>query len=308
MEVRRCTSLGMEMHSTYPNSNWRRVKKTLLREMKDGMPIKERYNIIYSKGEIANPILFSISRGYFLEYGVEEYRQKCPDADTIFYRLKYAGIEDVSKHYLQTNERILSYAKKLEVFNKPLWMGLDFHNQPWHGKDDKYAVGADLRGTNWAHRIGTIEVVIPHKRFCLGCIPVYQLTSKAKAIRTLVEEERRWATIGRLFIDRAAFNVECLKVLEDLEVPYVIPAIRNKKVETIIREGRHLARWVPNSNSYAHIVDYEIGQKEKVKTKLVVIYTPPKDPKEKEDVFAFVTSLPVNLENCLEIAESYRKR
>ena len=31
-------------------------------------------------------------------------------------------------------------------------------------------------------------------------------------------------------------------------------------------------------------------------------------PKEKDEVFAFVTSLHVSLDNCLEIAESYRKR
>jgi len=28
-------------------------------------------------------------------------------------------------------------------------MGLDFHDQPWYGKHDKYAVGANMRGTGW---------------------------------------------------------------------------------------------------------------------------------------------------------------
>jgi hypothetical protein len=153
-------------------------------------------------------------------------------------------------------------------------MELNFHKQPWNGKADKHTVGVDLRGTNKTHCIGTIESVVPNKRFCLGSIPVYQFTSKTEVIRALVKEARKWTSVGRMFINMAAFYVGCLKTLQELEVPYVIPAIRNRKVEAIIREWMSIAKWIPNSSSYAHVVDHEMCWKEKVKTKLVVIYTP----------------------------------
>jgi hypothetical protein len=88
------------------------LKRLFLREMKDGLLIKEMYNAVYSKREIVDPILFSISRGYFLEYSVEEYGYECPDADTIFYRLKHAGIVHVITLYSLALQGIIGWTLK----------------------------------------------------------------------------------------------------------------------------------------------------------------------------------------------------
>jgi hypothetical protein len=232
---------------------------------------------------------------------------KVPDGDTVFYRLGQASVSDITDYFHGANDSLLYAAKSLNLMDGPMDFAADSHDLAWYGGEEVHLVGTNMAGTNWAHRIWTIESVVPGRRLCFNAVPVVQTTSKSDTLEVLVAGARRWCPIRRLFIDRAAFTVACLRKLDELKVPYVIPAQKNARVKRAIKEGRPFSRHA-GKGVYVHISQFTLGGKDKVTTTLVIIYRPPKEEGEEEDVFAYVTNIPVNPETAVELGEEFRKR
>ena len=102
-----------------------------------------------------------------------------------------------------------------------------------------------VRGTNFGHGYASIECVEPGKRFTMSALPLNQFTTKKKIIAHLVNEARKHADISRLFLDREFFNIESINALKELPTPFVIPAIRNKKIDKVIQEFKQKCQSPP---------------------------------------------------------------
>jgi len=113
-------------------------------------------------------------------------------------------------------------------------------------------------------------------------------------------------SISRVLLDRGFFSAESIRVLIDLKVPFVIPAVKNKKVSRAIEEAHLKGKHIPCTDGSVFITDYTMGRKkDSITVKLVVVL----ESRGKECCeFAYVTNMDVDPGSALLLAESYRKR
>ena len=272
-------------------------------------------NCTYSKKNIINTVVFSISNNNFIEYSSKRLRDKkgfCPSSDAVFYHLNKLNENTVFSTFQQLNQALLKQAEEHNVFNRAVWCGLDKHKIPWFGKKkDGHVLGMErIRGTNFGHGYASLECVEPGKRFTLSALPLHQFTSKKKIISFLVNETRKHVDISRLFLDREFFDIESINVLKGLSTLFVIPAKRNKKIQCMVQEFKqNCQKSPPYETHYALIMEYIMKkEKESATFTLVVIVESPKEPGDEWNVFAYATNIPVTDGDALEIADSYRSR
>jgi putative transposase len=304
----------MHSHHTQKKDIGKFLKKSIRKEFVNSLPIPMAENCTYTKKNIINTVVFSVSNNNFIEYSSKRLRDKkgfCPSSDTVFYHLNKLNENTVFSVFQQLNQTLLKQAEEYNVFNRAVWCGLDKHKIPWFGKKkDGHVLGMErIRGTNFGHGYASIECVNSGKRFTLSALPLNQFTTKGNIIRFLVNETRKHVDISRLFLDREFFNIESINALKELSAPFVIPAIRNKKIGQMIQEFKQNCQAHPYEKRYSLIAEYTLKQyKDSATFTLVIVVEPPKKPDDEWGVFAYATNIPVTRDNALEIADSYRSR
>jgi len=290
------------------------LNKAIKNEIVSNLPISMAENCTYTKKNIINTVVFSVSNNNFIEYSSKRLRDKrgfCPSSDAVFYHLNKLNENTVFSVFQQVNQTLLKQAKGQGVFNKPVWCGLDIHKIPWFGKKkDGHVLGMErVRGTNFGHGYASIECVEPGKRFTLSALPLNQFTTKKKIIAHLVNEARKHVDISRLFLDREFFNIESINALKELSALFVIPAIRNKKIDRMIQGFKQNCQSPPYEEHYSLITEYTLkrGRDSATFTLAIIVESPERFDGE-WNVFAYATNMPVTLGNALELADSYRSR
>lgn len=289
------------------------LKKSLKNDFTAALPLQMADNCTYTKENILKNVMFSIAQNVYVAYGSKrlQQQQKCPSDDDVFYHLNKLNTKQVFSTFTQVNTCLLTQAAQQGTFNNPLQCGLDIHKIPWYGKEkDIHVLGMErVRGTNFGHAYASIECVNTKGRFTLAALPLHQFTTKKQILTYLVTEAKAHVVISRLFLDREFFDVESLTTLLGLPVHFVIPADHNDKIKEFIISAHHQGVKISGTESYALITPYTMKKgKQQVTVILVVILYPSKKPGENMDEFAYVTNIPVTLENALELAESYRNR
>ena len=291
------------------------LKKSIREEFVNSLPISMAGNCTYTKKNIINTVVFSVSNNNFIEYSSKRLRDKkgfCPSSDAVFYHLNKLDENTVFSVFQQVNQTLLKQAEEHNVFNRAVWCGLDKHKIPWFGKKkDGHVLGMErVRGTNFGHGYASIECVNSGKRFTLSALPLNQFTTKKKIIAHLVNEARKHIDISRLFLDREFFNIESITVLKELSAPFVIPAIRNKKINRMIQEFKQKCqKSPPYEERYTLIREYTLKKgRDSATFTLVIIVESPERFDGEWNMFAYATNIPVTKDNALELADSYRSR
>lgn len=306
------------MHSSHTQKKdiGKFLKKSIKKEFANNLPILMAENCTYTKRNIINTVVFSISNNNFIEYSTKRLQDKkgfCPSGDTVFYHLNKLNENTVFSTFQQTNQILLKQAKHQGVFDKPVWCGLDIHKIPWYGKKkDMFVLGMErVRGTSFGHGYASLECVDPGRRFTLSTLPLNQFTTKKKIISFLVNETRKHVDISRLFLDREFFNIESINMLEELSALFVIPVKENKKISGMIKRFKQNCQKSipPYETYYTLITRYMLKRgKNSATFTMVVVVESPGEPGDEWDVFAYATNIPVTQVNAVEIADSYRSR
>jgi hypothetical protein len=305
------------MHSTtYTQKNIGKfLKKSLKNNFIDPLPLPMAGNCTYAKEQILNTVLYAVSEDTYVEYAVDRLQTTLsgdvPSSDDVFYHLNKLDSTTVFSTFQQVNSTVLSQVQYQGVFNHPIWCGLDIHKNPYYGDTrDIHVLGMErVRGTNFGHGYASIECVNTRERFTLAALPLTQFTTKQQMITSLLQEARIHAQISLLFLDREFFDVDSLNTLKDLSTSFVIPAERNPTVKKIILSAHSQNQTILGREECALITTYTMTKKKQSAiVNLVVILYPPKKSGKNWDEFAYVTNIPVTLENALMLAESYRKR
>ncbi len=149
----------------------------------------------------------------------------------------------------------------------------------------------DRGGTNYCHQFATLEIVDGDCRLTLA---VRKLSvdndSKAAVVEELVKIARKHAQIACTLLDRAFYNVACIKTLKLLRVKFVIAVQRDKAVKRVIEE---------HSFKLPAVVQHCIGKQETFNLCMI------RDKKTK-DVYCFATNIQSDDAHCIN--ELYRKR
>ena len=292
------------------------LKNSLKKEFSNNLPIPMAENCTYTKRNIINTVIFSVSNNNFIEYSTKRLQDKkgfCPSSDTVFYHLNKLNENSVFSTFQQTNKTLLKQAKHQGVFDKSMWCGLDIHKIPWYGKKkDIFVLGMErARGTNFGHGYASLECVNPGKRFTLSALPLNQFTTKKKIIGFLVNQARGHVDISRLFLDREFFNIESINMLEELSALFVIPVKENKKISSLIKEFKqNCQKSLPPYEAYnTLIIRYMLKKgKDSATFTMVIVVESPENSGDEWDVFTYATNIPITQFNAVEIADSYRSR
>ena len=290
------------------------LKKSLKNDFINILPLQMANNCIYTKENIIKTVMFSIIKDVYVAYGskrLQEQQKKCPSDDDVFYHLNKLNAEQIFSTFNQVNNNLLAQAAQYGIFQVSLQCGLDIHKIPWYGENrDIYVLGMErVRGTNFGHGYASIECVNTRGRFTLAALPLHQFITKKQILSFLITTAKNHATISRLFLDREFFNVEAVTTLLSLPVQFVIPAEHNDKIKELIIFAHHQGVEIPGTESSALITSYIMKKgKQQVTITLVIILYPSKKFGEPREEFAYITNIPVTLENALDLADSYRNR
>lgn len=129
-------------------------------------------------------------------------------------------------------------------------------------ENDKMVVRTKHRkGTNKAYRFATVNVLIEGERFTLIAVPVGPFASKEKILGDLLDYASKIVNIGTVHLDRGFFTVNCIQMLEDPGVKFLMPATKGKRVKEEMEKGA------------PRIVDFEYGvnREDPVKLNLAVV-------------------------------------
>ncbi len=93
----------------------------------------------------------------------------------------------------------------------------------------------------------TVCVTAQKDKYTLAAVFVTQLTSKPKMLKELLTKALKYIDghIGCVYVDREFFNVPYISVLEELNLKYLIPAKKNKKIKKLIKECKNFPTLMP---------------------------------------------------------------
>ncbi|MDG6927113.1 MAG: transposase [Nitrososphaerota archaeon] len=168
-----------------------------------------------------------------------------PSPDTVLRRLKELGLNHAVS---SLNEANILLAKK--YLKDGIKMTIDYTEEPYYGKIDMYVTrGKYKSGTDRFHTFATISVVGKDEgvRLTLYALPVTRLDDKKEVVRKLLANSPKPSL---LLMDRGFFTGDVIKLLEELNINFIIPAVKNEKVKRTIKQ--HL-------EGGPAVIDYNMG-------------------------------------------------
>jgi hypothetical protein len=286
----------------------RMVDKLFIRRLNELLPSLSTPRGTYTGEDILRALIGAVQDSDFIEGWVEYQREmgrEVPSGDLVHLRLKQLDLEEILQAFNVLNEELCLRLLRLEPRLKPAHLAIDLHAIPYYGGDHGPQVcgGKHERGTSWHHKFGSVAVV-DERRFMPHAIPVGQFYSKARLIRRLLEEARRFVKILAVYLDKEFYNVSCLQELEASGERYIVPVRRDKKLNEEMREYRHRSLVVGTRGCTYHTTVRTVeSKKESVDVQTVFLFR----PGEEED-FVFATNMEVTRKNVEQLADDYGRR
>jgi putative transposase len=201
----------------------------------------------------------------FTENGSKTYKlqnSKAPSADTILYHLnKFGDIEEIENLFYKVFDKIFEIAKREnKLLNRiKVDVAIDLTDQLYYGDKNDFMVceTKPQKGTTHCFRFATINIVVAGKRFTLLALPMHKFTTKEEVVEKLINYAKSKVSIRYVFIDRGFFNVKILRLLFNLKVKFLMPAVQNRAIKQLVKkyEGK-----------FCKIIDYTMkGLKDHVK-------------------------------------------
>ncbi len=218
-----------------------------------------------------------------------------PSADTVLGAIRKLHWTDVRSGFDRILDVTLIQLRKQRMLWGSIILAIDFHDDRYYGdKDDDGVIGTKPeRGTCYAFRIATIDIVMHGFRFTLAVMPFRKGMSNADIVEYLIGTVERYVKIWGVLLDGGFYGVEVIKRLDKLNVKYVIRADKSKKLDNRLKrankEKGHKSPWTVNKGA---------------ETTLVAVYDKKKNS-EKEEWHAWVTNIDASPK---KIGEIYKRR
>lgn len=264
-------------------------------------------NCSYTKEDVLRMILLATSQNTYIEPMKRTLHIDTifpvPDADTIHYHLKKNGIDEIKAQMKECNSDIFKRAKKQRLFNTAQVVAVDYNDHPFHGKSlGVYRVGSKKnKGTNYATRIATIDILKPNERYTLHSIPVKQFDSKVQHLRTLITEAEKHVKIKLILLDRGFCTIDCINFLRENGYKYLMPVSKDDKIKKEVKKTHGL---------FYRFTDYRMGTRKRgVNFTLIIVDSCLIESKEaKEAYYTYATNMKVNRKNVIPLVRIYDRR
>ncbi len=236
-------------------------------------------------------------------------RINIPSENTVLKCLKSADLEKVKQWGDENVKAMLKNAKKHNMVKKGGTIAIDMTGWEYYGKALKPEMlkTKPKNGTARFHSFMTAQMVNQ-----AGNIPLFahRVTSKdkmvtvmRKIIEKLIREDAR-PELG--LFDRGFYNVACIDELLRLRLSFIMPAIKNKRIQKYILEVHNKKR------KTASVIEMRDKNKKAVKFTLLIVKKNNAKGTDKtvDQYVAFATNMKITSKSKLikTIPETYRKR
>jgi hypothetical protein len=196
------------------------------------------------------------------------------------------------------NDYLLTTLKKLKRFassarRKPSTVVIDFHDDPYYGKDDSPYVlsGKRIKSTNRVFRYATMYL-IEHGAACtLAMQSVNKTATRLEIVKYLIERAKKLINVKTVLADAAFYTVDVVRFLDQEGITFIIRGIKNKGVKSLIKrverelkkEGAYKSVNYPmksHGNAQWHPVKLLVYRQEQERRVLVVNRRCPLRPRE----------------------------
>jgi hypothetical protein len=191
------------------------------------------------------PIIFASVMGTTITMSVKKLRKKgykIHSNKTILDLISNFDQEMINDFCKEIRFVIFKVAKRFGFCKRKVILSIDFHDKPFYGdKNISEVVGTKRKlGTNFAYSYITICICEEGIRFNIATIPVTQLRLKKTLVAKLINEARKFVSIGLVLLDRGFNGVEISQLLDDKRAKYIMPFIENKKIKRICDDPKEL--------------------------------------------------------------------
>jgi len=205
-------------------------------------------NVHYGADVVYTGLMQLSMNGGYAESTMEDLRLRygydAPCGGAFLYRLKKVGYDDWYSRLRDVNDSVLALASSKGLLREPVTCAVDYTKVPYYGEFNRCVVRSEHKdGTDHFYEYATMSIVKDGLRLCVYSRPVTLLDPKVDVVRELIEEaERRGVKVELLLLDRAFFTVECINLLKELRIRFVMPCVCNERVQGAVdsfgREGR----------------------------------------------------------------------
>lgn len=150
-------------------------------------------------------------------------------ADRMLSKLHEVSVGDTQKLIKKCNRRL-----KLP---KSVILAIDFTEKEYYGsKDHPEVMGS--KGGKYVRRYIEVSVVKP--TLFINALPVNQLTNDKKTLLAQLldefQQQYKKTEIRILLLDRGFFTKEVVKLLTERNIPFIMPAIKNKAIQKLVKK------------------------------------------------------------------------
>lgn len=223
---------------------------------------------------------------------------RLPSADTVINAIKKLDWKDIQRGFDKILDITLLQLRKQRMLWGSGTLAIDFHDDRYYGnKDDEGVVGTKPeRGTCYAFRIATIEIVMQGCRFTLAELPFKKGMKPADIVEYLIRRTWKYVKIREVLLDGGFYDSDVIERLKRLNVNYIIRADKSKRLNKrlIRRQSRrnyefamqiHIKR---ANKDRGYRTSWTVGKR--AETTLVAFYANKKNGKKKE-WHAWVTNI-----------------
>jgi len=223
----------------------KRITKLLKKKVYPSINLKMHHNSKYSEIDFFDLLTYVAMNQDFTNNGSKTFellKENTPASNTVIHHIKKLDSEYVEKLFMKTFDKLIKEATKYKPFRKRVDLAIDITEQMYYGDKNDYMVceTKPKDGTSHCFRYITINVVENGKRFTLLALPMHKFTTKAKVVRKLIEYAKSKVKIRNVYLDRGFFNSEIINLLKELKVKFLMPAIRNIKIQRFMKEYKEI--------------------------------------------------------------------
>ncbi|MGC9211449.1 MAG: transposase [Nitrososphaeria archaeon] len=228
----------------------RKLYKLSSKLLTKGLGIKVGKNSKYKPDDTVKLLIYISLNRTSAESGSNDLAEDMdvPSADVILKRLKSLDLGSVINSLNEINMKVVK-----KHMRDGMKMAIDYTEEPYYGKIDMYVTrGKYKQGTDRFHTFATISVVgkDERERLTLYSLPVTRLDAKEEIVKKLIENSPKPSL---LLMDRGFFTVEVIKLLDEMDIKFIIPAVMNKRVKRVVDDYIH--------GRVPAVIEYEMGAK-----------------------------------------------
>lgn len=197
--------------------------------------MKQHHNAEYEPTQLLSFLTYAAFTNNFVNDTAETYPlpEEAPHPNTVFYRIENLSVEKILEQFNSAMERIIEAAVEEGALEGEVDIAIDITDWRYYGdkNDPMVVLTQPKKGTNRAFLLATVYAVVDGERFTLKAIPMGPFTAKEDILEDLLDYVEEIVNIGTLYVDRAFFTVDCIRVLEQKKIKFLMPATKNGRVK-----------------------------------------------------------------------------